>query len=1045
MSKKALFGNYLKNLSDTALRGDAREESFYPVLAEMLQAVAQASQRSHIYITTLPKATDAGNPDFRLWNGTDRIVGYIEAKKPTEERLDLAEESEQLRRYRGTFPNLILTNFLEFRLYRNGERVDTVLAARPIVLNQLRTKPPVEKPDELYTLLDRFLDFSLPKAFTAESLAVELAKRTRFLRDIVAQQLAQERDAPDVLTGFYEAFRKYLIGHLTPEDFADLYAQTITYGLFAARTRAKNGFNRRSAFDNIPHTVGVLRDLFRFISLGDLPEQLGWCVDDISEVLAVADAPGILDRYYHEGKGSDPIVHFYETFLARYDPAERERRGVYYTPEPVVSYIVRSLHHLLKAEFGKQDGLASDGVTLLDPAAGTMTFVARAAQEAVHTFEGKYGTGAREEFIRRHILKNFYAFELMMAPYAVGHLKMSFFLEELGHRLTDDERVSFYLTNTLETEELEQSRLPGFSALAEESHLAGDVKKKVPILVILGNPPYSGQSSNTGRWITGLITDYKRVDGQPLGEKNPKWLQDDYVKFLRFAQWKIEQASRGVVGMITNHSYLDNPTFRGMRRSLMQTFDAMYVLNLHGNALKRETCPDGSKDENVFDIRQGVAIAFFVKHGPDSKGVAAVRHADKWGLRQQKYDWLAGHDLEHTDWHDLKPESPAYLFVPRDNALEPVYQRYPSVSDLFPVNSVGIVTARDGLTIHWSPDAVWKTVTVFSRMEPELARQGYKLGKDAQDWKVELAQKDLLDSGPMREQITPILYRPFDVRYTYYTGRSRGFICRPRSEVMRHMLVGENLALVTPKQHKDEFGALATDGVGAHKSVAAYDINYYFPLYLYPDGHGSLFAHLEPRERRPNLNPKTVTALTQAYGQDPSPEVIFYYVYAVLYATTYRKKYAEFLRRDFPRIPFTANVDLLLRLAALGKRLTDLHLLRSPELDPPVCRYEGTGDNHVAKDRKEGLRYEPTEERVCINATQYFAPVSAEVWAYQVGGYHVCEKWLKDRMERRLELDDIRTYCRIVTSLKHTLSIQQEIDALYIQVESDTIPLTESS
>ena len=435
---------------------------------------------------------------------------------------------------------MILTNFLEFRLYRNGQRVTTVLAARPIVLNRLRTTPPVEKPDELYALLDRFLDFSLPKTFTAESLAVELAKRTRFLRDVVAQQLADEREAPGVLTGFYDAFQKYLIGTLTPEDFADLYAQTITYGLFAARTRAGDGFSRRAAFDNIPHTIGVLRDLFRFISLGDLPEQLAWCVDDVSEVLAVADAPGILDRYYRDGKGSDPIVHFYETFLAQYDPDERERRGVYYTPEPVVSYIVRSLHSLLKTEFGKPDGLAADGVTLLDPAAGTMTFVARAAQEAVHEFETKYGTGAREDFIRRHILHNFYAFELMMAPYAVGHLKMSFFLEELGHRLADDERVRFYLTNSLDTEELEQSRLPGFSALAEESRLAGDVKKQTPILVILGNPPYSGHSSNIGRWITGLIDDYKQVDGQPLGEKNPKWLQDDYVKFLRFAQWKIE-------------------------------------------------------------------------------------------------------------------------------------------------------------------------------------------------------------------------------------------------------------------------------------------------------------------------------------------------------------------------------------------------------------------------------------------------------------------------------------------------------------------------
>jgi len=415
MSDKTVFTKYLKELSAVALQGDAREESFYPTLAEMLAAIAKTTGRAHVRVTTLPKPTDAGNPDFRLWNGTDRIIGYVEAKKPTEDRLDVIEESEQLTRYRSTFPNLILTNFLEFRLYRNGERVETVLAARPMVLNRLRTIPPVEKPDELHALLDRFLGFSLPKAFTAESLAVELAKRTRFLRDVVAQQLEQEKDAPGVLAGFFEAFQTYLIGTLTPEDFADLFAQTITYGLFAARTRAGDGFSRRTAYDNIPHTIGVLCDIFRFISLDDLPEQLAWCVDDIAEVLAVADAPGILDRYYHEGKGSDPIVHFYETFLAQYDPAERERRGVYYTPEPVVGYIVRSLHGLLKTEFGKRDGLASDGVTLLDPAAGTMTFVARAAQQAVAEFEAKYGSGGREDFIRRHVLKNFYAFELMMA------------------------------------------------------------------------------------------------------------------------------------------------------------------------------------------------------------------------------------------------------------------------------------------------------------------------------------------------------------------------------------------------------------------------------------------------------------------------------------------------------------------------------------------------------------------------------------------------------------------------------------------------------
>lgn len=1047
MSKKAILSTYLKDLGDVARRGDAREESFYPALGKMLGAIAKETGRAHVHVTTLPKPTEGGNPDFRLWNGQDRIVGYVEAKKPTEERLDLIEDSEQLKRYRSTFPNLILTNFLEFRLYRNGQREQTVLAARPLVLNTLRLTPTIEKPDELFGLLDRYLDFALPQTFTAASLAVELAKRTRLLRQVIEEQFHQEKRSPGVLSGFYEAFQTYLIGSLTREDFADLFAQTITYGLFAARTRSEDGFNRRTAFDNIPHTIGLLRDLFRFISLEDLPEALAWCVDDIAEVLAVADAPGILDRYYQEGKGSDPVVHFYETFLAQYDPDERERRGVYYTPEPVVGYIVRSLHDLLKTEFNHRDGLASDGVTLLDPAAGTMTFPARAAQLAVAEFEAKYGSGAKKDFIRRHILSNFYAFELMMAPYAVGHLKMSFFLQELGHRLADDERVPFYLTNTLDMKELEQSRLPGLSALAEESRLAGAVKKQAPILLILGNPPYSGHSSNKGDWIRELIEDYKRVDGKPLGEKNPKWLQNDYVKFLRFAQWKIEQAGRGVVGMITDHSYLDNPTFRGMRRSLMGSFDDIYILDLHGNALKRETCPDGRPDKNVFDIRQGVAIAFLVKRGssimdqqdePDEQTVL-VHHAERFGTRQSKYSWLDQNDRGSTQWRQLNPVFPSYLFVPRDAALEAEYRKFTSIPDTFPVNSVGIVTARDRLSIQWSEEGVWNTVVPFSGMDQELARDGWQLGKDAQDWKVTMAQKDLRDSGPVRERVVPILYRPFDVRYTYYTGRSQGFICRPRPRVMRHMLAGENLALMMPKrvEHVGTWQhALVTIAISEHVAVSLKTIDYHFPLYIYPAAdQRDLFAQPGLSERQPNLSPKLVAALTEVYGSSASPEAIFHYIYAVLYAPTYRRKYAEFLRTDFPRVPFTTNRELFAELANLGARLAGLHLLESSELDPPACRFEGKGDAKVAKTKAQGFRYDPDEQRLYISRTQYFGPLPREIYEYRIGGYQVCDKWLKDRKERRLGLDDIRTYCRIVSAIDRTLTIQQQIDALYPQAE----------
>lgn len=1081
MSTQAIFEKYLRALFQTAQQGDAREESYYGVLASALMELAKSTDRSHLHVTTLPKSTDAGNPDFRIWNGKDRIVGYIEAKKPTEEKLDQIEDSEQLRRYRATFPNLVLTNFLEFRLYRNGERVQTAQLARPFVLNFLQKSPPLQKPDDCLTLLDLFLSFSLPRTFTAASLAAELAKRTRFLRQVVSRQLAEEEEKPAALTGFYEAFKQYLIGHLSKKDFSNLYAQTIAYGLFAARTRAvEREFSRRTAFNLIPHTIGVLRDLFRFISLDDLPIELEWTVDDIAEVLAVADAPGILDAYYKKGKGSDPIVHFYETFLSEYDPDERERRGVYYTPEPVVSYIVRSLHQLLKREFGQLDGLASEGVTLLDPAAGTMTFIAHAAREAVREFESKYGRGAREEFIRRQILPNFNSFELMMAPYAVGHLKISFFLEELGHRLADDERVRFYLTNTLDMEELAQSRLPGLSSLAEESHHAIEVKKQTPILVILGNPPYSGQSANRseeeivipkGRdYVSGwkpdpkggavpvkktarrefvtsqptfigrLVRDYFFVDGKPLGEKNPKWLHNDYVKFLRFAQWKIEQAGHGLVGMITDNGYLDNPTFRGMRQNLLRTFDEIYVLDLHGNARKRETCEDGSPDENVFDILQGVAIVLLVKRGHQRSQTARVHHAEQLGKRESKYTWLEEHDFEHTTWQELQPGSESYLFVPQDRAKAAQYESFIAMDELFPVSSVGIVTARDSLTIHWTPEKTWTTVRVFSGMDPELARQGYKLGKDTRDWQVHLAQQDLLDSGPVQQKVVTILYRPFDVRYTYYTGRSRGFICMPRPEVMRHMLTGDNLALIVPKQCKDDFGALVARTIGGHKSVAAYDINYYFPLYLHPEpGRRDLLSPLESSERRPNINQAVFDLLAMTYPTEPSPEDILHYSYATLYAPSYREKYQELLRRGFPRIPFPKNYKIFQQMAAAGERLKLLHLLESPELDPPLARFENIGGDPAIQVGKQNLHYDEGEQRIYLNGSQYFSPVPELVWRYKVGGYQVCAKWLKDRCveNRALDLDDIRTFCRIVTALSRTIEIQNEINSLYPQIEMD--------
>jgi predicted helicase len=1021
-------------------------------LSELLSDFAAALARKDISITTLPKETDAGNPDFRVWDGTQHIVGYLEAKAPSCEHLDTVEQSEQLKRYLATFPNVILTNFLEFRLYRNGERIAKAVIGRSAVLLKLQQVPPLEREHELIGLLEKFFSFVLPKQRNAEELAQELAKRTRFLRDeiIALEQREGEKLRVDSILGFYQAFRDYLIAGLTYKSFADLYAQTVTYGLFAARTRATNGFNRRLAYSYIPPTIGILRDIFQFVSQGKLPEAMNWIIDDIVEVLANADPDEILRSRTQSSdlRPRDPIIHFYETFLAQYDPVTREKRGVYYTPEPAVRYIVESLHRILQEHFQRSEGLADESVTVLDPAAGTGTFLVEAARKAVTEHENRYGAGSKTEFVRKHILADFYAFELMMAPYAVGHLKISYMLRELGFALEDEDRFKLYLTNTLEWEDLAQTKIPGIASLAEESHLAGKVKKETPILVILGNPPYSGHSANFGDWIVNKVREYHKVDGKPLGEKNPKWLQDDYVKFIRFAQWKLDQAGEGVLGFVTNHSYLDNPTFRGMRASLMTSFDEIYVLDLHGNALKKEKCPDGSKDQNVFDIRQGVAISIFVKKKGKKKG-CSVFHAECWGLREQKYDWLSVNSIRSTHWKKLSPKPPHYLFVPRDEDLLHRYLSFPQITEIFPVNSVGIVTARDRLTIRWTPEEVWNTVMHFVRQDPESARMAFELGNDAQDWKVKWAQDDLKKSGPDRKNIVPILYRPFDIRYTYYTGKSQGFHCRPRPEVMQHMLK-ENLALITRRQmlpglpcnyffvtkYLVSDGAIRSDNKGG-ESV--------FPLFKYIERKeekssksSSVFLLFEPKEtyrhRIPNLSEKILKALKEAFPKPITPIQIFSYVYAISYSKIYRNKYAEYLRMDFPRVPFTTDYPLFTRLAKLGEKLVELHLLRDTSLTRPIAKFPEVGDRMIRK-----IRYDNAGSRVFINETQFFDGVPGEVWQYRIGGYQVCEKWLKERRGRELGYGEPEQYCKIITALYKTIQIQKEIDAIYPDVEKNLI------
>jgi type I restriction-modification system DNA methylase subunit len=840
-----LLEQYLKNLTNTFQRGDAREESYYANLDELIRKTAVFLKVNNIDVTILPKKTEAGNPDFRIWDGKNHITGYIEAKDPSTTNLDYIEGTEQLKRYCDTFPNVILTNFYEFRLYRGSQRIAQAMIGRPIIARQLHTPPPVENCDQFKDLFKTFFSFSLPKVKSARSLAIELAKRTRFLCDeVIAVEIEEDgTKGQKQIIGVFEAFKKYLIGTLTERQFADLYAQTITYGLFAARTRANGEFNRRLAFDYIPNTIGILRDVFRFISLEEPPKSLQIIVEDIAELLHITDVKKILHEYYSTGKGKDPIIHFYETFLSTYDPEIRERRGVYYTPESVVGYIVRSIHSILKTHFGLSDGLASQEVKLLDPAGGTLTFPAAAIHLAAKEYITKYGEGGLHHWIKNHILQDFYAFELMMAPYAIGHLKIGFILDELSYNLADDERFKLYLTNTLEMEEIKQISIPGVSSLSEESHLAGEVKKEQPILIILGNPPYSGISSNVNEWTEKLLKEdidgcqsYYKVDGKSLGEKNPKWLQDDYVKFLRFAQWKIQKSGFGIVGMITNHSYLDNPTFRGMRQSLMKTFDEIYILDLHGNSLKRETTPEGGKDENVFDIRQGVAIALFVrnKEQKDSK----IYHTDLYGLRHEKYDWLDQNEFLKDNYVQIKPQFPYYFFVKHNTETIKKYLDWKKIVEIFPLNGVGMTTARDNFVIDFDRFTLENRIRLFknSKFDDEELHNFFQINKK-KGWNIRKAWEMLqsISDIELKKYILPIAYRPFCYRYIFWHD---SVVWRTVRRIMYHML-NKNIGIMICRQisSNDWTHSLISENIIDNSLISnrTKERTYIFPLYLYPN------------------------------------------------------------------------------------------------------------------------------------------------------------------------------------------------------------------
>jgi predicted helicase len=905
---------------------------------------------------------------------------------------------------------------------------------------------------------------------TTKELVVELAHLATVIKKSVLTSIKAETEKGP-WKKLMLAFQKTLIKDLEEEQFADVIAQTVSYGLLTARLSSDGPISLKNLVDMVPSTNPFLKELLQhFLTSAGMKglfdvDEAG--INDVVELLNRANAQAIRNDFGKKTDGEDPVIHFYEHFLGAYNKKLKVERGVFYTPQPVVSYIVRSVHELLQKEFGLEDGLADTStwadvqkkykdlkipegikdpkiepfVQILDPATGTATFLIEVIDVIHNTMVAKWDKERISKtdqikkwntYVPTHLLPRLYAYELMMAPYAIAHMKVGLKLTETGftawEKLGPENRANIFLTNALEPWE-KQLHLKGFDALAHEAAAVNEIKRHKNFTVVIGNPPYAGISSNMSETAQRIVDAYRIVDGAALNERK-LWLQDDYVKFIRKAQTNIDSSGAGVFGYITNHGYLDNPTFRGMRQSLLGTFSRLCMLDLHGNANKKEQTPSGSDDKNVFDIRQGVAICLATRGFSNS----TIEHADVWGLREEKYDWLMKHSVGNTNFRKLKPHSPFYFFEPQNTECRDEYDAGFKLTEAMPCFSLGFQSSRDHLVVGFDKQELEVRIENFiapQRSDTEVRNElfpgkvvaDYAAG-DTRQWSLSEARRVIRADPHWQKQIRPCLYRPFDYRVILYDKR---MVDWPRPEVLRHML-HPNLCLLANRQSKEDFAALCTNAIPERKIAAVYDASTSFPLYLYLDVDGLGLSEA----RQPNFSYDFLKALATSLSVPQTnphslpdgltPEDIFYYAYAVFYSPSYRTRYSEFLKVDFPRLPLARNLKLFRVLARLGSELSALHLLESPRLDQPLAEF-------ISK-TPEIEKVSWSRDTVWIDKVQTagFKGIKEDIWNFHVGGYQVCEKWLKDRKGRKLMKDDVEHYQKIVVAISETIRLMAEID-----------------
>ena len=1046
---------YIDNLDKRYRLGNATEHTFRGDLQQLLESLVPT-----IRATNEPKRQSCGAPDYILTK-KDIPVGFIEAKDIGDKDLDGTKKTgnkEQFDRYKASLNNLIFTDYINFHLYREGEFITKIAIAE---ITDKGIKPLPENFGNFENLIQDFCVHVGQTIKSSKKLAEMMAGKARLLSDIIGKALSSDEanQEDSTLKDQMLAFKQILIHDITPQGFADVYAQTIAYGMFAARLHdpTLGTFSRQEAAELIPKSNPFLRKLFGYIAGPDIDDRIKWVVDSLTDIFLACNVEEILKNYGKSTKMEDPIIHFYETFLSEYDPKLRKSRGVWYTPQPVVNFIVRAVDDILKTEFDLPQGLADTSKTtikvntqtadkrsatgykqmeqevhkvqILDPATGTGTFLAEVVKHIHKKFQGQQGIWSN--YVETHLLPRLNGFELLMASYAMAHLKLDLLLTETGFKPTSNQRFKVYLTNSLEEHHQDTGTLFA-NWLSTEANEANHIKRDTPVMCVIGNPPYSGISSNNGEWISNLIEDYKYVDGVHFNERK-HWLNDDYVKFLRYGQHFIERNGSGVLAFINPHGFLDNPTFSGMRWHLLKTYDKIYTIDLHGNSKKKETAPDGSVDVNVFDIQQGVSINIFVKTGKKKPNdLGKVFHCDLLGKREMKYDFLSENSLKSTDFEELNPEKPNFFFVPKDTESLSEYENGFLTSDLFISQSMGITSARDSFVIDFNKKELETRIRDFCNKELEHNnfQSKYKLNENYQ-WKV--AEQRSIVPEFSEKYIRPISYRPFDDRYIYF---QENLVFRMRGEIMNNFN-NTNIAFCSVKlgRNPDYHNYFITENITDKGISSSLDNANIFPLYLYPETNGQQTID-QTTERKPNLKAEIVNKIAENLGltftnekeateNTFAPIDILDYIYAVLHSPTYRDKYKEFLKIDFPRVPYPKDQDTFWQLVKLGGEIRQIHLLESPKVEQYITQYPMDGDNVVGKPKyKDG--------KVYINDTQYFDNVPQVAWEFYIGGYQPAQKWLKDRKDRKLEFDDILHYQKIIVALSETDRLMKKIDKIEI-------------